>query len=146
MYLCKNIRAVSKNILAGMVSPRITGAVISVILGTIILLSIVLDSAPQKLALCLFNSATGLPCPSCGMTRAFISLGHGNIHSAILFNPASIFIYIAAWVGLILASLQTVYGKKYIEIIWSKCKRILFPIIITIMTFTWIYKLVHHFY
>jgi hypothetical protein len=145
MHLDRDIRIISKIISSEMANPRKAGAVILVILGTIILLSIVLDSAPQRLSLCLFRTFTGLPCPSCGMTRAFISLGHGDIYSAVLFNPASILIYIATWVGFILALLQTVYGKKYIEIIWSKYRKALFPLILTIMTSVWIYQLVHHF-
>ena len=128
-----------------MTNPRKAGGVILVILGAVLLLSIILDSAPQKFSLCLFYNLTGLPCPSCGMTRAFISLGHGDIHSAVLFNPASIPVYIAAWIGFIMALFQTVSGKKFIEIIWNKHRKILFPMILTMMAFVWIYKLISHF-
>ncbi len=135
---------VSRILSSEMASPRKAGTVISVILGIIILLSLILDAAPQNVSLCLIHAFTGLPCPSCGMTRAFVSLGHGDIHTAVLLNPASIPIYIATWIVFVLALLQVAYGKKYIEIIWSKYRRILFPVILTMMAFAWIYLLGHH--
>lgn len=145
MHPLRDIRMVSKIISSEMANSRKAGVVILFVLGTIILLSISLDHVPNNLSLCLFRTFTGLPCPSCGMTRAFISLGHGDIHSSILLNPASILIYIATWIGFLLALLQIVFGKKVIEIIWNKYKKILFPGILTIMALVWIYKLVHHF-
>ena len=128
-----------------MANPRIGGAAISVLLGTIVLLSLSLESAPKGLPLCIFHTITGLPCPSCGMTRAVISLGHGDIRAAFFLNPVSILIYFAAWLGLILSLLQVVFEEKYIEIIWNRSKGALFPIVLIIMALTWTYKLVSHF-
>jgi hypothetical protein len=139
------MRKIWNNVRAGMANPRIEGLAILFLLGTIVLSSFTLESAPKNLPLCAFHAITGLPCPSCGMTRAFISLAHGDIHSAFLLNPASMIIYLAAWAGLILALLQVVFKRKYIEMIWNKGKRVLFPIILFIMAITWIYKLTSHF-
>ncbi len=36
---------------------------------------------------CLFNELFSIVCPSCGATRAFISIVSGDIQSAIGFNP-----------------------------------------------------------
>ena len=36
---------------------------------------------------CPFKDMTGLSCPGCGITRAFISIGHGHIISALKLNP-----------------------------------------------------------
>jgi len=53
------------------------------ILGTLLLgLFLILDGT-----LCIFKRITGLPCPSCGMTRAFISLINGDINLAFTFHP-----------------------------------------------------------
>lgn len=131
-----------KRVRAAVTTPRIEGVVIISVIGAIVLLSLLLDSTPNYFPLCIFHTVTGLPCPSCGMTRAFISLGHWDIRSALFFNPASILIYPAAWAGLIMALLQVVFKRKYIETIWNKSKRVLFPIILFIMALTWIYKLV----
>lgn len=36
---------------------------------------------------CLLHAATGIPCPTCGMTRAIWHLMHGEIGRAFLLNP-----------------------------------------------------------
>ena len=36
---------------------------------------------------CLFLWATGIPCPACGMTRAFISLAHFNLRQSFAYHP-----------------------------------------------------------
>lgn len=36
---------------------------------------------------CPFRALTGLPCPGCGMTRAWISLLHGDLSAAFRFHP-----------------------------------------------------------
>lgn len=42
------------------------------------------------LSLCLFHSITGLPCPFCGMTRAFLAIGQLNFSKAFYFHPLSL--------------------------------------------------------
>lgn len=37
--------------------------------------------------LCAFHAVTGLPCPGCGMTRAFLALGRLDLRAAWAFNP-----------------------------------------------------------
>jgi hypothetical protein len=36
---------------------------------------------------CPFRLATGLPCPGCGLTRAWVFLAHGRLRDAISANP-----------------------------------------------------------
>jgi hypothetical protein len=43
---------------------------------------------PQSIpVLCLFRRTVGLPCPSCGLTRAFLSLARGELGTAFAFHP-----------------------------------------------------------
>jgi hypothetical protein len=46
--------------------------------------------------LCPFRALTGLPCPGCGMTRAFCALGHGEWRLAVGFNALSPLVFVAA--------------------------------------------------
>ncbi|HVF42774.1 MAG TPA: DUF2752 domain-containing protein [Pyrinomonadaceae bacterium] len=48
--------------------------------------------------LCPFRALTGLPCPGCGMTRAFCALGHGDLSAAFGYNPLAPFVFAAALV------------------------------------------------
>jgi len=44
----------------------------------------------SPLPLCLFKALTGHDCPGCGMTRAFLLIGHGRFADAAASHPASI--------------------------------------------------------
>ena len=46
--------------------------------------------------LCPFRAVTGLPCPGCGMTRAFCALGHGDLSAAFGYNALAPFVFAAA--------------------------------------------------
>ncbi len=36
---------------------------------------------------CLFRSLTGIPCPACGMSRAWLALLHGDLAGAFRYHP-----------------------------------------------------------
>src|SRR4051812_15920738 len=65
--------------------------------------SFVLADVHNDFTVCLFKNITGMPCPSCGITRSVMLLFQGKIFQAILINPlglpATIFlIVIPIWI------------------------------------------------
>ncbi|PIU19970.1 MAG: hypothetical protein COT18_04715 [Elusimicrobia bacterium CG08_land_8_20_14_0_20_59_10] len=46
-----------------------------------------LVSALPHTQLCFFRALTGLPCPGCGMTHAFLALGRLDFAGAFAHNP-----------------------------------------------------------
>lgn len=40
--------------------------------------------------LCAVNAITGLDCPGCGMTRAFLLIGHGRVGEATKAHPLAV--------------------------------------------------------
>ncbi|MFQ5653877.1 MAG: DUF2752 domain-containing protein [Planctomycetota bacterium] len=54
--------------------------------------------------LCLFRRLGGLPCPGCGLTRAFCSISHGELQQAWSLNPFGYLFYAIA-LGVLLAPL-----------------------------------------
>ena len=62
------------------------------------------DSLPETW-LCFFYAVTGLPCPGCGMTRAFCSISHGQFANAWNLNPFSFIFYALTALGLLYPSL-----------------------------------------
>lgn len=52
---------------------------------------------------CLFRQRTGLPCPTCGMTRSVVLSLHGHLSAALRLNPAGPLWVLA--VGVIAAAL-----------------------------------------
>jgi hypothetical protein len=51
---------------------------------------------------CPLRSITGIPCPLCGMTRGVTAFVHGDIGRALLLNPGSVLIVLAAVALLVL--------------------------------------------
>jgi len=56
--------------------------------------------ALPALPLCPFHEVTGLPCPGCGLTRAFCAIGHAEFARAWAFNPFG-FVFYAAAIALV---------------------------------------------
>ena len=42
--------------------------------------------------LCPLRTATGIPCPFCGMTRAVVAAVHGDLLGSLRFNPGGVFV------------------------------------------------------
>ncbi len=54
----------------------------------------------NKYSICLFMNITGLPCPFCGLSRAFASLTSFDLKNALKLNPFS-FVFAAIFIFLI---------------------------------------------
>lgn len=52
-------------------------------------------------SVCLFKRITSIPCPLCGMTRAFVYAGHLRIVESFFHNPAGfvLFLYLIIYIG-----------------------------------------------
>jgi hypothetical protein len=50
---------------------------------------------------CPLRTATGIPCPFCGMTRAVIAAAHGHLGTSLAFNPGGIVVLALAVVALL---------------------------------------------
>lgn len=57
---------------------------------------------------CPFRLLTGLPCPGCGMTRAWVFLAHGSVGDALMANPFALVTLPAAVVLVLLVFLSAV--------------------------------------
>ncbi len=47
---------------------------------------------------CMMRQAFGVECPSCGLTRAFAALAHGQLREAFSLNHAAPLAFAIAWV------------------------------------------------
>ncbi len=60
---------------------------------------------------CLWRVSTGLPCPSCGMTTAFVWMARGEPRRAWQCNPLGPPAYVLTWVVLVWALAAAARGR-----------------------------------
>ena len=61
---------------------------------------------------CPLLQATGVPCPACGATRAFVLLVHGDGDGALRFNWTWIVIWAVAVIALAAAAWRSATGRR----------------------------------
>jgi hypothetical protein len=62
------------------------------------LLGVALATPGIQLPRCVFKTLTGLPCPTCGVTRTVIALSRGDLPRALFMNPLAT---VACGIGLV---------------------------------------------
>ena len=55
----------------------------------------------QSIPLCPLKFWTGIPCPLCGMSRAFASISHGDFNEAVRYHPLSPLFYMIGILSVI---------------------------------------------
>jgi len=94
---------------------RHPATLLSVVAAVAIAVSMTLQpSELPGLSLCAFQNATTLPCPGCGLSRAFCAIGHGDFAAAWAFHPFS-FLFYGLALGLVLSPLWRRAGKFFLE-------------------------------
>jgi hypothetical protein len=59
---------------------------------------------------CPFRAATGIPCATCGMTRALVALAHGDVPRALGASPLGALLAAGAWAFALAAGLRLLLG------------------------------------
>lgn len=80
----------------------------------VILYMAIMEIFSDKLGVCLIKNITGYPCPTCGMTRAYIALFNLDIAKAFYYHPLFFLIPI---LGFIL-----IFGERPKISIFAKSK------------------------
>ncbi|MBI5514421.1 MAG: DUF2752 domain-containing protein [Deltaproteobacteria bacterium] len=96
--------------------------------------------------LCLFRRLVGLPCPSCGMTRALAWLLHGDLSRAWALNPAALPLLAVTCLGGLVLLLELLSGRPRLAPWWRRPgnRRGAFWFTMTIMGLTWGTHLYRH--
>ncbi len=72
---------------------------------SICLLGVALATPGIQLPLCGFKTITGLPCPTCGLTRTVIALSRGDVPRGLFMNPLAAILCGAGLLYLLYAAL-----------------------------------------
>jgi hypothetical protein len=126
--------------------PRREGLLAAAMAGGVLAIACILTSAEQGPTLCVFRAATTLPCPSCGMTRAFVALAHGDLPRAIGFNLASPLLFLATAIIFILGAVQVGLDRPVLSALWRVSRRVLTASTLAVLGTAWVVNLFQRFH
>jgi len=89
-----------------------TAAVIGVLLAGGALVD---PNRPLPVDLCLFKHLTGMPCPTCGLTRAVCHALQGDLMTSLSFHPAGIIALSIVLAWGIVAAVEAGLGRRVFD-------------------------------
>ncbi|GEJ57544.1 DUF2752 domain-containing protein [Anaeromyxobacter diazotrophicus] len=73
---------------------------------------------------CPFRALTGVPCATCGMTRAFVRLAHGEVAAAALASPFGALLAAGAWLFAAAAAVRLALGLPWPRVSAGAARRL----------------------
>ncbi len=117
--------------------PLALGIVWTVLVGVFVLLK----PAGSDATLCVFRNVTGLPCPTCGSSRAAIAVVQGRPLDAIVFNP---FVTIAGALAIAWLTVRVGFGRRIEIDLASRQRRLVWVVIGALLGANWVYVILEH--
>jgi hypothetical protein len=99
-----------------------------------------LSSLPKE-SLCWFYNLTHVPCPGCGLTRAFLCISQGHWSEAWKFNPFGFFWYGMALYGFLRPLLLSRWPSLTDPVESYLHRKNFFPLVVGLMFLVWVWRL-----
>lgn len=96
---------------------------------------------PLPFDLCLFHQLTGLPCPFCGLTRAFCHALHGQWSQSLAYHPAGILLAAAVSGRAVWLALDAMHGRSLQAGWYQRAVRVLGPAGAAVSLLGWMIRL-----
>ncbi len=93
--------------------------------------------------ICPLRRLTGIPCASCGLTRAAVAISHGQLAAASTCNFAAVPLALALVLALLLLAWEAATQRPVIGPIWSRCAGGLTWFAVALLLAAWVGNL-HH--
>jgi len=129
----------------GTIDRRYRSLGVSLSASAVIGLSIALNGPPLPFPGCLFRLITGLPCPSCGLTHAFIALGHGRVSEAFLDNIMSPLLFVTLIGVLGVSVYESLAGRYLLQPLWTRVKNKVLVGVLILAGLSWAWNLFRYF-
>ncbi len=98
------------------------------------------DYLDHPVQLCLVKRLTGYPCPTCGFTRGLLSLLHGHVIQAWLFNPL---LYSVLGLFFIATAIRVIFARS-LRINLTRIERLTAWILAIVLFFAnWVYVILY---
>ena len=102
-----------------------------------------LDRIPYTI--CTFLRLTGYPCPSCGFTRGFVAMAHGQWLAVLYTCPLAVLLYTATALVFVVNTAALLCGVRLTLGRWLKWRAHTWKVFLCffglLILFNWIYRL-----
>ena len=119
----------------------------AIVAGGVLLVAALLPLNPLPITVCLFLRLTGYPCPSCGLTRGFVAMAHGQWLAVLHACPLAVLLYAATALvfavnaAALLCKVRLTPGRWFK---WSTRAWVVFLCFFGLLILlNWIYRLIH---
>ncbi len=102
---------------------------------------VLLKPAGNDATLCMFRNVTGLPCPTCGSSRAALAVVRGRPLEAIVFNP---FVTVAGALAIAWLTVRVGFGRRIEIDLASRQRRLVWVAIGALLGANWVYVVLGH--
>ncbi len=82
---------------------------VGIVWAALVVVFVLVKPAGTEATLCLFRNATGLPCPTCGSTRAALAVADGRLVDAVVLNPL---MTVAILVGVVWLTFHVGFARR----------------------------------
>ena len=82
---------------------------VGIVWAALVVVFVLVKPAGTEATLSLFRNATGLPCPTCGSTRAALAVADGRLLDAVVLNPL---MTVAILVGVVWLTIRVGFVRR----------------------------------
>lgn len=117
------------------------------VLGVVLLagLALRLGLAQHLPVTCPLRRLTGIPCASCGLTRAAVALTHGQLVVAAGYNLAALPLALCLVVVLVLLVWEAIAQRPLLLPLWNRCSGVFTWLAVVLLLAAWGVNLHDHF-
>ncbi|MCX7958789.1 MAG: DUF2752 domain-containing protein [Deltaproteobacteria bacterium] len=133
------------NILTSINTNRKRSLFALIILFSLFLGSILIKDPDFPYGICFFRTLTGIPCPACGMTHSFISIGQLKISEGFHYNILGPILYLLLIVGIVILFAEIITNRLIIQPLFEKFQRPILLVVIPLVILSWIINIVRHY-
>jgi hypothetical protein len=113
------------------------GTIAAVLLGA----RLVVASRPLPFEVCGFKHLTGLPCPTCGLTRALCCAVHGDWAQSLAYHPAGPLLALALFAWMLWSAAEAGRGRPMQEALRGRLGDVLLAAGFALSLGVWIVRL-----
>lgn len=95
----------------------------------------------QNMLLCVLRRTTGIPCPTCGSTRAVFDIASGQLLEGFLHNPLVVTLLLVA-VGIVL--MRFMLGKRVSVTLNCRERKLAWATLLSLIGLNWWYVIHEH--